>query len=166
MTTNNHNNNSLDAISQYLRWQSYNLDKVKCFICQNTEDADYDEAKKKYILMKTFDNREKDKQGGIELQYSLCPDCFPIVKQKLIQHGDMSDMMTHTCNHILEREAQTSTTGNHEYLCLKSPNELTRTTILLSKVNISIWGNPRKIGISCYNKRLNSSSFKQIQATR
>ncbi|HKG71143.1 MAG TPA: hypothetical protein VKA87_04550 [Nitrososphaeraceae archaeon] len=40
-------------------------------------------------------------------------------------------------------EAQTSTTGNHEYLYLKSPNELTRTMVLLSKVNISIWGNPR-----------------------
>jgi hypothetical protein len=57
-------------------------------------------------------------------------------------------------------EAQTSTTGNHEYLYLKSPNELTRTMVLLSKVNISIWGNPRKIGrYILLLQRVNSSSF-------
>lgn len=96
---------TLDELSQYMQFQRDNPDKTKCFLCDAVTASDSKEASK-YVLMTIFDDRVPTTVGGLELQYHICPDCSPIVKQKLIQKGDMSDMMKHSCSHILEAEAE------------------------------------------------------------
>lgn len=98
---------TLDELSNYISWQKRHPNLIKCFICQNVVDLESEQADD-FVQVSVFDNRDNDKKvgrGGLEIKYKVCPSCFQVVKEKIVKHGDISDIMHHSCQHALEVEA-------------------------------------------------------------